>query len=213
MSQNIIEELEQYYRDVGIESVETTNDLEEMFRLFECPKKALCRKICKKQYGDGDGFKFGVRTESPIISPYYINRNYNGRKIPRIVVVSLSPPMPYDENEKVSDKLKQHWRETLALVRSLLKPYHNLRPARYIESVEAKIIESLFVHLRTSKCCSNANGSEEEHYKVYQNCGHYLKKEVSILRPDVVVTQGNNTNEQAGEGIVLILVEIIEAPM
>ena len=201
MSQRMIEELGQYYKDERIEPVNSTGDLEEMFNSFGCPKKDCCKKICKNNYGDEDGFKFGVSTESPPISTHYIDRSYKGRRILRIVVVSLSPPMPYDEEDKGSDKLKQHWRETLALVRSLLKPYFDLEPARYIESENAKIIEQLFVHLRTSKCCSNANGSSEEHYKVYQNCGPYLKKEVSILRPDVVVTQGNNTNWQAGEHV------------
>ena len=203
MSQSMIEELGQYYKDERIEPVNSTGDLEAMFSLFKCPKKDCCREICKKQYGSESGFKFGVRTESPPISQHYINRSYKGWRIPRIVVISLSPPMPYDEEaqEKDNKGLKQHWRETLALVRSLLKPYFDLEPARYIESENTKIIESLFVHLRTSKCCSNANGSSEEHYKVYQNCGPYLKKEISILKPDVVVTQGNNTNGQAGEHV------------
>lgn len=189
MSLSIPEELEQYYRDEGIDPSE-----------FKCPKESHCKEICRKQYGDGDGFKFGIPTEIPPISKHYINRRYMGKRIPRIVVVSLSPPMPYDDEEKVSDKLKQHWRETLALVRSLLKPYFELEPVcEYGECEE--IIAKLFVHLRTSKCCSNANDGEQEHYKVYQNCGPYLKKEVSILRPDVVVTQGNNANEQAGKHI------------
>ncbi len=199
MSQSIIEELEQYYKYERIKPVNSTGDLETMFNSFKCPKKDCCRKICQKQYGSENGFKFGVRTESPPISQHYINRSYNGRRIPRIVVVSLSQPMPYDE-EGDKKGLKQHWRETLALVRSLLKPCLNLEPASHFGD-DAEIIERLFVHLRTSKCCSNANSGHEEPYKMYQNCGPYLAKEVSILRPDVVVTQGNNANWQAGSHV------------
>ncbi len=206
MSQNIVEELEQYYNNEGIEPVGSSGTLEEMFKKFKCPNKSLCKEICRKQYGDGVGFKFGIPTEIPPISKHYINRRYKDKRIPRIVVVSLSPPMPYDEEDNNGENngcnyLKQHWRETLALVRSLLKPYLDLEPARYFEKPSAKIIESLFVHLRTSKCCSSANGGNEEPDKVYKNCGPYLKKEISILRPDVVVTQGKNAEWQASENV------------
>lgn len=45
--------------------------------------------------------------------------------------------------------------------------------------------------MRTGKCHSNADGGGEETPKLYRNCGEYLRKEVSILEPDVIVTQGN----------------------
>ena len=60
-------------------------------------------------------------------------------------------------------------------------------------------MESLFVHARTAKCCSNADGERQEPAKVYENCGGYLSEEMGILEPDVIITQGNNAHPMAEE--------------
>ena len=44
---------------------------------------------------------------------------------------------------------------------------------------------------------SNANGTGQEPALLYENCGGYLSKEVSVLEPDVIVTQGNHAHWQA----------------
>lgn len=88
--------------------------------------------------------------------------------------------------------------ELLVTVRSLLHRFiasENFpKPARYWEDESIKEIEKLFVHVRTAKCCSSFNETGKEPRKVYANCGGYLGKELSILKPDVIVTQGNDAH-------------------
>ena len=198
-------ELNRYYEEAGITSVkkETRNgcyDYDEMFRSFCCPMKDSCRDACKKAYKKDTGFRFSPRTEGVEVSRCYEKREYEGRRIPRIVVISLSVPQPelkpLQESKPFSLPPHSHWRGTTTTVRSLLDPFIELKPAEDEEST--KMIEQLFVHVRTGKCCSNADGSGQEPGQLYKNCGRYLSKEVSILKPDVIVTQGGYAHEMSG---------------
>ena len=204
-------ELNRYYEEASIASVEEVidgngfYDYEEMFRSFRCPKKDSCREVCRAKYRPSDEdptFLFSPRTECIPVSQYYVEREYKGRRIPRIVVVSLSAPkpelrQPCPTEASRSCPLGPNWRGTTTTVRSLLDPFIDLAPAGNDKDESTEIIEQLFVHIRTGKCYSNANGSGQEPDQLYKNCGCYLKKEVSILKPDVVVTQGNTAHDMS----------------
>ncbi len=203
-------ELNRYYEEASIASVkkETRNgcyDYDKMFRSFRCPKKNSCRNACKEAYersGGDTGFIFSPRMEGVEVSQYYAKRNYKGHRIPRIVVISLSVPMPEPmppcaTEESRSCSLNPHWRGTTTTVRSILAPFIALAPAGDGKDESTKIIEKLFVHVRTGKCCSNVGGTDEEPYELYENCGEYLRKEVSILKPDVIVTQGSSAHDMS----------------
>ena len=197
-------ELNRYYEEASIASVEEVEDgngfdYEKMFSSFRCPKKACCRGACEEAYkrrsGGSPGFIFSPRTECIEVSQCYAEREYEGHRIPRILVISLSVPKPElkpscPTEESRSCPLNPHWRGTTTTVRSLLCPFICLAPAGDSKDKSTKIIEKLFVHVRTGKCCSNAGGKNQEPRQLYKNCGGYLSKEVSILEPDVIVTQG-----------------------
>lgn len=198
--------LNTYYEEAGIEPVKNENgsyDYEKMFLSFRCSKKDNCREVCEKAYkpSDADEFTFSPRTQGVKVSQCYAEKKYKGHRIPRIVVVSLSTPKPVPKLEQVESKPfrlhpRSHWRGTTTTIRSLLDPFYRcLDPVEDYESLE--IIEKLFVHVRTAKCFSDVGGSGEEPAQLYKNCGGYLRKEVSILEPDVVVTQGNHAHWQA----------------
>ena len=198
-------QLDHYYKRVGIAPVEDRKgNYDEMFSVFCCPKKDDCRKVCCEKYKSlykGEKFTFSPRTDGVEVSRCYRDKKYQDDSIPRIVVVSLSAPMP--SANKKSSSLNQHWRETLAMVRSLLHPF--IAPEQFPEPVakeedkSKKIVEQLFVHVRTAKCCSN--GSSQEPGQVYKNCGCYLSEELRILEPNVIVTQGNHAHEQSKEHV------------
>ena len=194
MMNAIQRKLNQYYKREGISSVDGTNDYAKRFRAFGCLKKDSCLCACKKWKQDVD---FSPPIEDVCVSRYYTDRTYCSDSIPRIVVISLSAPepsMPLDENSTKPLGSYTHWRETLAMVRSLLHPF--IAPEKFPKPIEnwededITIVESLFVHARTAKCCSNAYGGEEEPSEVYENCGGYLNEEMAILKPDVIITQG-----------------------
>ena len=191
--------LNQYYEDVGIAPITdicvTSDNLDAIFVAFRCSYKKCCRNACCPKDSQGN-VHFLARTEGVTVSQYYRERNYKGHHIPRIVVISLSAPKPdFSSTERKS--LNPHWRGTTTTVRSLLRPFLELVPAKNFGDKSARIIEQLFVHVRTAKCCSNANNGGQEPDRVYQNCGHYLRKELRILKPDVIVTQGDPAHEQA----------------
>lgn len=219
----IKEQLNQYYKDVGIAPVvpkdvgitpvDSVEDIQKkMFCAFCCEneKKEACKEACKKAYEKNfsttEGFQFEPRIDDVTVSQYYQDGNYHV-KIPRIVVLSLSKPQPEgvpDDKPAANSKhpLGPHWRETLAMVRSLLHPFIAEKvpcPARYWKDESRCEIEKFFVHVRTAKCCSNADGKSQEPREVYENCGGYLGEELSILKPDVIVTQGNNAHWRAQE--------------
>ncbi len=202
--------LKKYYEEVGITSVKEVEDskgyydYEKMFDSFGCRKKDDCRDACRNAYkplSDDSKFLFSPRTEEATVSRYYSEKKYKGHRIPRIVVVSLSASEPMEKKpeqaEGKSFSLNPHWRGTTTTIRSLLDPFVDLAPAGDWSNESTKIIGELFVHVRTAKCFSNVGGPGQEPNLLYENCGEYLSKEVSILKPDVVVTQGNHAHWQA----------------
>ncbi len=197
-------QLNQYYESKGIAPVDGTNGYANSYGVFRCPKKDCCRDACYDYWkkGEEDIFCFSPPIDSVCVSQYYTDKTYCGDSIPRIVVISLSAPEPsMPTGGIITGAMNQHWRETLAMVRSLLYPFIAPEkfpmPIRNWEDEDITIVESLFVQARTAKCCSNANGGKEEPSKVYENCGGYLSEEISILEPDVIITQGNNAHPRA----------------
>lgn len=202
--------LKKYYEEVGIASVKEVEDskgkydYEKMFDSFGCRKKDDCRDACRNAYkpsAKDKEFTFSPRTERVKVSQYYSEKKYKGHRIPRIVVVSLSASEPMrkkpEQAESKSFPLNPHWRGTTTTIRSLLDPFVDLAPAGDWGDEITKIIKELFVHVRTAKCFSNVGGPGQEPNLLYENCGEYLSKEVSILKPDVVVTQGVPARLQA----------------
>ena len=207
--------LNTYYEGASIEPVKGVTDregyydYEKMFDSFCCRKKDDCRDACRNAYkpsAKDKEFTFSPRTERVKVSQYYSEKKYKGHSIPRIVVVSLSAskPMLKSEPEQAEGKsfsLNRHWRGTTTTIRSLLDLFVDLAPAGDWGAESTKIIGKLFVHVRTAKCFSNANGTGQEPAQLYKNCGGYLSKEVSILEPDVVVTQGDAAHYMAAQHV------------
>lgn len=198
MMNAIQRKLNQYYQSVGIAPVDGTNGYAQRFIDFCCLKKDSCLCACKAWKQDVD---FSPPTDGVCVSQCYADRKYCGYCIPRMVVLSLSAPepsMPMDEDDTKPLGSYTHWRETLAMVRSLLHPFiapeKFPKPIRNWEDEDITIVENLFVHARTAKCCSNADGGKEEPSKVYENCSGYLSEEMAILEPDVIITQGKHGN-------------------
>ena len=155
---------------------------------FRCPHQAWCESCTTSgNFQTNEGVR---------VSDFYQDRAYLNHHIPRIVVISLSAPVPNIERDENKGSLNRHWRETLAMVRSLLNAFLEkdlLGPARRSEDKSTKQVEKLFVHLRTAKC-SSQQGQEDP--RLYETCGHYLGGELRILKPNVIITQGAKARDQ-----------------
>ena len=203
---NMNDQLKQYYKSVDIASIDKMRTYSEMFSAFDCEKKDDCRAVCKKKSNPTD-FLFSppIKGDGVYVSQYYQDSQYDGVRIPRIVVLSLSRPQPDPSKDLIHPNntsqaqsqgsrggRNEHWPRTLMTVRSLLYPFIS-----NIKNKSCQEIEQLFVHVRTAKCCSNAGGGCQEPARVYANCGVYLYRELSILKPDVIVTQGSPARDAA----------------
>ena len=132
-------QLSRYYKRKGISPED-----------FRCPHQVCCESYCTSG-------NFQTPNEGVRVSGFYQDRAYLSHHIPRIVVISLSAPVPNIERDENNGPLNRHWRETLAMVRSLLNacleedlPERAIR----IEDNSTRQVEKLFVHLRTAKCSS-----------------------------------------------------------
>jgi hypothetical protein len=67
------------------------------------------------------------------------------------------------------------------------------------ESYSGRPIENVspyFAHVNVAKCSMNHAGKRQAHRKVHQVCSHsYLRGELAILQPEILISQGNATNE------------------
>ena len=77
----------------------------------------------------------------------------------------------------------RHWYRTHELAWYLLK--------RYEPRISVEKTKMYFAHVNSAKCCMNKKGSKKADGVLFRNCRIYLKQELSILRPKIIVTQGN----------------------
>ena len=52
-----------------------------------------------------------------------------------------------------------------------------------------------FVHTSVVRCCSNLEKGKQAPPEMYWSCRRYLEEEISIWKPDVVWTQGDEAYE------------------
>lgn len=77
----------------------------------------------------------------------------------------------------------RHWYRTHEMAFELLRqfePQLNVADARLY-----------FAHVNSAKCCQNKPGRKRADSILFDNCRRFLRGELRILKPDVVVTQGS----------------------
>lgn len=148
-----------------------------------------------------------------------------GRKYPRIAIISLDPPNDgketfkspenrtveyvtrYHESEDYRiNRPNIHWAMTQIIVKDLLVMFgysaqsnsavvHESIIDRYIENVSA-----YFVHVNVAKCCMNNKGKVQAARQVHQMCGNsFVHKELDILLPEILISQGKDANQIVGD--------------
>jgi len=147
-----------------------------------------------------------------------------GAGYPKIVVVSSDPPLgnkgafvqphqrttkyitdAHETDDYTSKHPNPHWAMTHIIVKDLLclfgyKP--QVRSAVVEESYAGRPIENVapyFAHVNVAKCSMNHPDKGQADRKVHKCCSDsYLMEEVTILQPDILITQGTATNEILG---------------
>jgi hypothetical protein len=77
----------------------------------------------------------------------------------------------------------RHWYRTHELAWYFL--------SRFDTSISIEDTKIDFAHVNSAKCCMNKDGNKKADAVLFRNCRNYLKEELSILSPKIIVTQGN----------------------
>ena len=180
----MLKKLEDYYKQNGIFATE-----------FFCKHKSECSDGCENFTGPKSAF---------------VSSGYENGALPRLLFLSLDSGngdkidknrLPYSvrKREEVRDVLAlpkhKHWFRTHELAWYILKEFNEL-----LKIGEAK---GYFAHANSAKCCMNKSQKKKADKILFKNCQKYLKKELEILEPKIIVTQGNEAKNA--------ILEIIES--
>lgn len=139
----------------------------------------------------------------------YVGADYIKNELPRVLFVSLDPGSA--DKDPDSRKLVvvkniedagcnplslhkgRHWYETHELTWRLIR--------KFLPGLQFKHIGSYFAHTNSAKCCHNNLGGAMGPDIMFRNCRKFIPREIEILSPDILVTQGNQAKEVVESGI------------
>ena len=128
----------------------------------------------------------------------YIGWKYESNRLPRLLFLSLdigsADPDPHKRTMEASRKWHngcnplelprgRHWYETHLLAWKILR--------EFTRGLQFRRICPYFAHTNCVKCCQNNPGNAMASNTMFQNCRQFIPKELEILSPDILVTQGN----------------------
>jgi hypothetical protein len=182
---NTITALERYYRDRGILSTS-----------FTCPH----RDECSAKSVDFTGPKSA-----------FVSTGYERGDLPRLLFISLDSgsgdkndeqrlPVAVSKHEEFDRDFgalarHKHWYRTHELAWYILRAF---RPSLKLEEARR-----YFAHANSAKCCMNKAQRKKADSVLFRNCRHYLRGELEVLNPQIIVTQGSEAK--------LALVSLIDA--
>ena len=196
----ILVRLENHYRECGILSTD-----------FRCKHECECRRgapltpesAMKQQDLVGTCF---TQAKSAFVGVRY------GNGVPRLLFVSSDPgatvygrpdgsavsfasaqsrtPAGVQNREKTVDhdlKISSHWKWTHEITRRVL----------CLGETPLTDVTRYFAHANAAKCIMNKDESKEADSILFKNCLEYLRGEINILAPSVVITQGGKAKRGA----------------
>jgi len=168
----MISELKDFYKKNGILSTS-----------FTCEFKSECEGVSQEFTGPKSSF---------------VSTGYEDGPLPRLLFLSLDSgkghenpswrlPLSVRKRMEAVDVLSipknRHWYRTHELAWYIL--------SRFDPDITIQETKMYFAHVNSAKCCMNKAGNKKADRVLFKNCRIYLKDELSILRPKIIVTQGN----------------------
>jgi len=168
----MLKSLEKYYKINGILSTD-----------FHCKFKKECKGNCDTFTGPKSSF---------------VSTGYEKGHLPRLLFLSLDSG---SGGKKVQDKTPaatrksiekgdvnlfpkhKHWFRTHELAFYILK--------KHSDKIQLENVNKYFAHVNSAKCCMNKLHRKKADRVLFKNCRNYLLEEFKILKPDIIVTQGN----------------------
>ena len=132
----------------------------------------------------------------------YVSSGYERGLLPRLLFLSLDSgsgeskdedriPSAVRKQEEGRDVLSlakhKHWFRTHELAWYILKAFD--------ATLRVEEAKKYFAHANSAKCCMNKLQKEKADGVLFKNCQGYLRKELEILNPAIVVSQGNEAKK------------------
>ncbi len=169
----LLEQLDEFYHRVGISAID-----------FKCPHFHEC--------SSSDKTSFTTAKEA------FVSSGYEKHELPSVLFLSLdSGTADSDPSHKTLASVRQqeefendvltlprhkHWYRTHEFAYLILREFkHDLK----LE--EAK---HYFAHTNSAKCCQNKPERSQANRKLFENCRDFIRDEIEILAPDILITQG-----------------------
>ncbi len=179
-AETMLDRLDRYYREQGISPIG-----------FKCPSFEKCSSVCATGQM--------ATAEAPYVGP-----EYEEGRLPRLLFVSSDTCDAWykDHPELVTlERIRQltlskgldnrppntHWYKTFDLARFLMSPFAENRLGR---TLGLNDVVGFFAHTRSVRCKDGSIGTREGSNLMAINCSRFLKGEVEIMQPDIIVTQG-----------------------
>ncbi len=173
----MLEKLNEFYESHGISPVD-----------FRCKKRQCCS-------ANSPDF---TEAKASFVGPLY----EKGTALPRLLFLSMDPgcsnPNPQERTTEAVRKWtlecvvaelpkNQHWYLTHEMAVELLRQFE--------PELTVADTPQYFAHVNSAKCCQNKPGNKGADATLFKNCRPFVPGELCILKPDVIVTQGNPAKE------------------
>lgn len=168
---DMLEGLQQYYDKVGISSLN-----------FRCSHHKECKA----------GVEKFVEAKAALVG-----KGYQSHKLPRLLFISLDPGSSsrfrknrsvygvreqYEQSNPLGGGKHKHWYRTHEMACEILKASN--------ANMTINSVMGWFAHTNSGKCCVNKPHRRKADKKLFTNCKEYISGEVQILKPDIIITQG-----------------------
>ncbi len=184
-SESMLDQLDRYHQGHGISPVD-----------FKCPNVQKCRSVCSQgQMATaeapyvGPGYEEGILPRLLFVSSDTCQAWYMGH--PEWVTLESIRKLTLEKGLGGRSP-NTHWYQTFALAQSLLAPFAK-------DTLGLNDVVRFFAHTRSVRCKDGSIGTREGSDIMAINCRGFLKGEIEILQPDIIVTQGKRAkNSLAG---------------
>jgi len=137
----------------------------------------------------------------------YVGPDYMTGPLPRLLFLSLdSGKLKPEPEARTMEAVRQrtiardvndlhkgnHWYQTHALALELLAPFD--------PSLRLDCVVRHFAHMNSAKCCQNNPRNAQAAAVLFENCRPFIAKELELLQPDIIVSQGNHAMKAVAEG-------------
>lgn len=158
-----------------------------------CPKLSNCKRNCQS---------FSKKPKM-----CYLGKEYgNSPEIPNLVFISLDSGDEYDNLHTISEirsaveinppqfnpgkDIVKHWFQTFDLAKIILSPF-----IPELIKTDDYYINPYVVHTNSAKCTQNKDGRAMADDILFSNCKEYSIKELELLKPKIVISQGIKAHE------------------